>query len=320
MPYLILHGGAPKTGTSFLQVLFARHADILGEHGILYPRGHMFDIARDGGITSGNGVEMANYIRPGLPHLIQDKNSFIGQLAETLSRANGKHVLYSSEFLMTPPGERTSAIVDTAHKFGYRIRYVYFVRNIGSALIAAYSQQVKRAGETRGLSEFIRSWDPYYRNTIEQACESFGKENVEVYNYEEYRNSLAAFFFRDILGSPFAPDEGNVINRSLTPKELEFQRMMNSAAPNDVRFATFISDALMSIQTSEKTKLTVTTEEVDMLELRFRRSVDYVNSIIRGRPIVIAEHASEYRTAPNVSDFERSVAAVLAKLVSAVAR
>lgn len=320
MPDLILHGGAPKTGTSFLQVLFARYADQMAENGVIYPRGHMFDQAKAGVITSGNGVEMANYIRPGLPHLIPDKNAFIGQLSKTLSGARGNHVLYSSEFLMTPPGDRISAIVSVARRCGYRIRYVYLVRDISSALIASYSQEVKRSGEARSLSEFIATWDPGYHNTIKQACDSFGQENVDVYNYEEHAGSLAEFFFKDVLWMPFFPRESNVINRSLTTKELEFQRVMNSASPNNVRFATFISDALMSIETSDKTKMMVTNEEANLMEKRFRGSIDYVNDIIRGRHIVVANHSVECRGVEPVSDFERSVAAILAKLVSEVAK
>jgi hypothetical protein len=320
MPDLILHGGAPKTGTSFLQVLFARYADQMAENGVLYPRGHMFDQAKAGVITSGNGVEMANYIRPWLPHDIPDKNAFIGQFGETLSGAGENHVLYSSEFLMTPPGDRISAIVDVARRYGYRIRYVYFIRDIGSALIATYSQEVKRAGEIRSLSEFIESWDPHYHNTIKQACDSFGEKNVEVYNYEEYLDGLAAFFFRNVLGTEFFPGEKHVINRSLTAKELEFQRMMNSAAPNDMRFAAFISDALMSVQTSDKTKMTLTSEEAYLLEQRFRESIEYVNRIVRGRPTVVADRTAEHRDEETISDFERSAAAILAKLVLAVAK
>src|SRR3990170_1606222 len=147
MPQLILHAGAPKTGTSFLQVLFARHAAALERLGIVYPRGYLFDEAAAGYITSGNGVAMANYILPTLPHAIGDKERFLSDFDRDLSEAGGRHVLYSSEFLIFEPGDRLNAIAATAAKHGYSPRAIYFVRDVDRALVATYSQRVKRDGE-----------------------------------------------------------------------------------------------------------------------------------------------------------------------------
>ncbi|RFU12431.1 hypothetical protein DZD18_12020 [Rhodobacteraceae bacterium W635] len=70
MPTVFLHCGAPKTGTSYLQVLFARHAQDLQAEGIHYPLKAFTEGASDGRITSGNGILMANYLRPSLPPFI----------------------------------------------------------------------------------------------------------------------------------------------------------------------------------------------------------------------------------------------------------
>ena len=67
MARLFLHGGAPKTGTSAIQVLLARHAEALAERGVVYPEGHLFEAARRGQVTAGNGLAMANYLNPDLP-------------------------------------------------------------------------------------------------------------------------------------------------------------------------------------------------------------------------------------------------------------
>src|SRR4051794_33456059 len=147
MPTLFLHAGAPKTGTSFLQVLFARYAEDLELAGIIYPRGHRFDDAKAGKITSGNGVEMAKYILPRLPHDIPDKAAFLERFRSQLANARGKNVLYSSEYL-TFEGKRAKDIADTARDAGYAVRVIYFVRSLAPAALSAYSQLLKRNGET----------------------------------------------------------------------------------------------------------------------------------------------------------------------------
>ena len=84
MKTVYLHCGAAKTGTSFLQTLFAKHSEDLISEGILYPFNKFVSGAEKGNITSGNGVPMANYLRPGLPHAITNKDLFLQNYLITL--------------------------------------------------------------------------------------------------------------------------------------------------------------------------------------------------------------------------------------------
>ncbi|MEP9385685.1 hypothetical protein [Mesorhizobium sp. KR9-304] len=321
MPELILHAGAGKTGTSLLQVLFARHAEQLERDKVIYPRGFLSDEAAAGYITSGNGVAMANYIRPHLPHDIGDKEAFIGDLGRELSGARGKHVLYSSEFLVFEPGERSNAIATVAARNGYTPRVIYFVRDFGPAAFSTYSQLVKRHGETRSFSEFINDWNPHYRERIEQACAVFGPERVEVYNYDEKRDELAAFFFRTLLRCQVVPPENPIVNRSLSAKETELLRYMNAALASNAAQATFLSDALMEIATETVPEpLLLTQSEADLLESSFQSDLAYINGLIRGRPCVIAQAVGDQRQQIELTEFERATAAILAKIVSVIVR
>lgn len=155
MRKIFLHCGAPKTGTSYLQVLFAKHADELRAHGIDYPLNSFVTGAKDGQITSGNGVEMANYLRPNLPHRIADKNLFAQTFDELLTKAAGTDLLFSSEFLVFPENDRTAHLVALMAKHGYSARVIYFVRDYANVARSAYSQHVKRQGETAHFQEFI---------------------------------------------------------------------------------------------------------------------------------------------------------------------
>ncbi|APH72583.1 hypothetical protein [Aquibium oceanicum] len=320
MPDLYLHAGAPKTGTSFLQMLFARHADRLDEAGILYPRGHMFDEAKAGEITSGNGVELANYLRPNLPHQIADKEGYIRQFSRILQSARGKHVLFSSEYLIFPDGPKTAAVAAAAAQYNYTPKYVYLVRDIDQAAFSTYSQQVKRSGETKSFGEYIVNWEPLYRHSILNAEKGFGDECIVAYNYEEWRDRLSELFFSEILGAGFTPDEKVVVNRSLSPKETELQRLMNAFAPNNVAFATYISDALMKLE-RKREPMVLTRDEAAFLQKKFAPAVEYVNKFVRGRPTVVcSSDVVPERPPVAVSDFERAMLSIVAKLVGSVTK
>ena len=319
MPILFLHSGAPKTGTSYLQVLFSRYADQLSESGILYPAGHMFEEARKGEITSGNGVDLANYLRPQLPHQIADKDRLLEKLDATLTGARGKHVLLSSEFLFFPVGERSQSRATLAANRGYEVRVVYLVRDISAAAVSVYSQAVKRVGITSTFLEYLETWDPHYLAFLRTAETAFGASALHVHNYEEHRGRLADLMFRDILGTGFTPNEKPVVNRSLSPKEAEFQRLMNMAAPGNATIATFISDALMKVN-HERAEFYPTHQEAELLRERFGKSTIEVNKFVRGRPIDVVGTTVDNRDGDMPSDFERSIAAVLSHIVPRVIR
>lgn len=316
MPTVFIHAGAGKTGTSYLQVLFARYKDMLAQNGVLYPDDASLDNARKGAVTSGNGVKMANYLRPNLPHVIADKDAALGELVQTLDAADGKNVLYSSEFIDFPAGKRSNALTEAISRAGYTPQVIFLVRDLGAAAQSVYSQEIKRAGETRAFSEFLRSWDPHYKGHVENYVREFGKENVVIFNYEVERKTLADLFFRRIMKLDFVPEDDISVNRSLTPKEIELLRLMNAQFPEVRRrqFSTFVSDALIKIKKPDQ-PFTLTKDEFGLLELKFGSSLSYLNDLIEGPGIKIGSSFSESRDDVFVDDFETSVVAILAKLI-----
>lgn len=323
MPELIIHAGAGKTGTSLLQVLFARHAEELERAGIIYPRGDLFDEAVAGGITSGNGMAMANYIRSDLPEDWRDKRTFLEHFTRELSSAarQGNHVLYSSEFLAFEPGEKSDSIAATAARHNFTPRFIYFVRDVDSAAFSVYSQCVKRHGETRSFPEFLDTWRSMDRTRIEEAVNLFGAERVEVYNYSEKREELVEFFFRNLLRCDFVPSEIPTVNRSLSGKETEFLRYMNAALGNNDALGTFVSDALMEFAKETKSEpMLLTKEEADLLESRSRSDLAYINRLIIGRPCAVASTIGGRRSEAELTDIERATAAILAKIVTVVVK
>ena len=157
MTKIFIHCGAPKTGTSFLQVLFARYAEDLEAGGIIYPENSYSALAKAGKITSGNGIEMANFLNPNLPHIIADKEAFPEDLKRTITEAAGKSLLYSSEFIMFADSERSKRLAKVISDAGYTPQVLYCIRDIGRAATSSYSQAVKRHGETRSFRDFVKS-------------------------------------------------------------------------------------------------------------------------------------------------------------------
>lgn len=316
MPTLHIHCGAPKTGTSYLQVLFARYADGLRAGGIIYPRNSYHDAAAAGGITSGNGVEMANFLNPALPHPIPDKEAFLRQMTEELERADGKDLLYSSEFISFANKPRSERLASAIAEAGYSAHVIYLVRDIGAAALSTYSQQVKRHGLSDRLEGFIRTWDPQYEWNIRCQTGTFGEDSVSIFNYEAEKSRLAELFFRDVLGQDFTPDEISRINRSLTAKELELLRIMNGHFPKgqEARLSTFVSDELMAIP-RPGTEVCLSEKEYDLLQSRFSASLSYINARIKGPAIKICEAVVPTRSEASTEEFETMVMAILAKIV-----
>jgi hypothetical protein len=318
MPTVYIHCGAPKTGTSYLQVLFAKYSDMLRAQGIIYPHNAFVAGAADGKITSGNGVEMANYIRPELPHNIADKIMFITQFDNMLAEGDGDSYLFSSEFLVFPQNERTTRLCEVISKRGYEVKIIYLVRDYANAARSSYSQEVKRAGEARDFETFLKTWDPYYNHHINLAADAFGAQSLSVYNYEEHKSDLPSLFFGQWLQFSLDVEMKEVINRSLNGKELELLRLFNqSLGGKNARSSTFASDALMSLPANEQAKYLLSRVEFHALQNKFSHSLTQINDIIIGRKIKISDGYQESTSRLELNDFERFTMAVLSKLVNA---
>lgn len=317
MQTIYLHCGAPKTGTSFLQVLFARYADALKENNIIYPQNAFTEGASKGRITSGNGIFMANYLRPQLPHRIENKDAFIEEFDQQLRSGKGESFLFSSEFLVFPQNERTENLLNVIKKNGYAVKALYFVRDMADAARSAYSQQVKRHGEVQEFSEFLKTWDGFALHHTNLIASAFGEEALSLFNYNEHKGSLASVVFKEFLGCNFEPDFVEKINRSLTDKEMELLRSFNTVAGSGNAYAsTFVSDALMSQIPAEQKEFWPNEEEYQLLEDRFKHAVDGINRRISGEPIKISSGVRQDVGSDGLSEFESFTMAVLAKLVN----
>nr|WP_181377389.1 hypothetical protein [Paracoccus yeei] len=293
----------------------------MASQGVIYPENDFVAGAKEGKITSGNGVELANYIRPELPHKIADKSVFLEKFDRLLKNSDGEDFLFSSEFIVFQDNPRTGSLIDCIERNGYDAKSIYLVRDLSKAAFSAYSQQVKRAGEAKTFGEFLKSWDPYYLHHINLMNQAFGFDNVFLYNYEEHKHRLAALLFNDFMKININANTREVINRSLDQKELELLRVFNSfSGKNNVFASTLISDALMNTPSSSTESFLISPEEFSILNERFTRSIEKINQQLRGRGIVIAQEVGTVERNFSLTEFERFTMVALAQISRAIAR
>lgn len=306
MALLILHIGSHKTGTSALQSAFAINAARLAERNIFYPGGDAD--ARHGKITSGNGLRLASFLNRRLPFRFHHENS-LRVFGRAAAKADGKNILYSSEFLEALEAERLKELLSGDAFHAYRGRIIYFVRSIAGHAISSYSQAVKREQVTASFSDYLRShYRNPFRNTIEQAEAAVGPDNVLVLNYDAVRQNLLPTFLRTALKiDPSGFESPPTINRSLTAAEIDVMRAVN-AQVGDRRRTVQISDALIYADPDAKTGFVITPEELGILAELHAADLDFINARL-AQPICLCDPSIRQGGRPTLApnDLDKAV-------------
>lgn len=243
--------GHGKTGTSYLQSVFANSRQSLAEHGVFYPEDSTCTDAASGKITSGNGILLADFLR----------NPQQEEVIKVLENEyQWQSVFFSSEWFFRifneksdqpwqgspwvwedmPGGknlesldgdERINLLKKWAQAHGFsEIRLLLFIRNPISILISSHQQRMKRHGEVRTLEE-RNLQNPITPAVL--ACLKLLRRHPEIQldvrNYSVVKNTLRETVAEwlgisvDVLAIP--PIQ--TVNRSLTRSELELQRCFN---------------------------------------------------------------------------------------------
>lgn len=227
MRQLVLHAGLPKTGSSALQVAFARHSGVLESLGVAYPDLGSGQAARDGGITSGNGAPVAGFLNG------NDRQAdAVDACLAAMAAAPQATTLLSSELFYSARPDRLAAFVERVRAEGFGVRVAFFVRSLYEWAWSAYVQNVKNHGVSAGFPDWVvtsriaqampTTFDKY-RQVVPDA-------DMTLVNYDAYRDDVFAAFATHVLGADGPlPATGPVgrINRSLTATEIEALRQLN---------------------------------------------------------------------------------------------
>lgn len=227
---VILHIGAPKTGSSALQNFCLNNREQLAKAGYYYPE-HGFDT---NGISGGHS-------RLGIS--LRDKQDAIAEqifkeYIEEAKRRNQILLLSAESFYGLP--KVVKALTD-----GFKCRVVCFFRDPAEYVVSIYNQSVKRHYNTVKLETFchrILSTESHQASglLIYDWADHFGMENISVLEYRKPESadaSLEKIFLSELgVDSQMVVEfeyNAKPINRAYNESVLEFKRRLNHVIDKD---------------------------------------------------------------------------------------
>jgi tetratricopeptide (TPR) repeat protein len=242
---LVLHAGARKTGSSYLQSFFARNLAALEGACIRYPALENLKAAAEGAITSGNAGAFSHTLLNWSPkeRYSQEMVDMLWCRFEKALRTNPHpRLLLSSEFFFECPRESLVRIREACDQQGYRCKALIYLRRQDQYVQAMYAQEVKRSHATEGAEAFCRralETDPRlrYRERLEVFAEVFGADRCVVRPYERSQIK-GGDLLQDMLDFLGLPSDGEyalpekAINPTPSAEELQFFLAVNADRPS----------------------------------------------------------------------------------------
>lgn len=243
MRRLIIHCGKSKTGTSYLQSIFAKNAAKLKEHGVEYP-GLSVDLgaAARGEITSGNGIQFASALcRPKDLAPSTTPEAVKSQWLDRCREIEADDILISSELFETVTDEVVTELKSFAEKLDRELWLIAYFRKQEQALQSVYAQGVKRGHVMTGPTEFLEklNWETFKYSTWLSRMENLvGRDALIACRYvpsQFHRDDLGRdFFYR--LGFPEnLISEIELASKTINPTPnrtaIQFLRKLNKLKP-----------------------------------------------------------------------------------------
>lgn len=217
-PSLVFHVGMPKTGSSYLQSMFALNRELLSQNGFVYPVHPNSPEAELGRITIGNF--------PGWRSLEKTLNA---------SGLRSSVTVFSSELLF-------GSLSSTENSLGWQllkrwnrsfsVKLVLFIRDPIAHAISQHQQFVKRGGMVEDLDEWIRTANlPSLEDFISAAKKNV--DGLEIINFSKHEDDLWERTLRAITWSSqkkirWVYPTNLRVNRSLSAGELRLQVTANT--------------------------------------------------------------------------------------------
>lgn len=292
---LLLHAGMGKTGSSALQTAFVQNRDLLASSGVLYPPHPSDEVARSGGVTSGNGTRLRRWLAPRGDVPARQGDRLRARLLEELDTPGMHTLLYSSEFLYLALPERLEELRRHLERHDAHLQVVVYVRNVAEHALSSYSQVVKRSLFTGTFSDYI---DPAtaggYHLPLDRVLalpEVLGSEKVTVLHYDSLQYDLVGHFCRQLLGLDASAQIRTTptVNRALTSLELELMRQLNRVLVEKAQ-ARQVSDALLALPPLGQGGPVLTARDLATLQSTFARQVEAINrQFFRTQTLVVCD-------------------------------
>lgn len=203
---LFLHIGMGRTGSSALQVAFARSASRLRQQGINYRTNWNVWRARAGRVTAGNGAALFHELFPELLRKSayrEDKarrafQSYFGgarHLGGLITSRSYDKALISSELFSSMDDVAWQRL--RALAAGIDVRVIAVVRNVLPALLSAHGRHVGRGITSQSFEDYVMPRPGLYLSgpALRRAVDTFGRDACTVIHYDTDRQNLAERMF-----------------------------------------------------------------------------------------------------------------------------
>lgn len=209
-PKIILHCGAPKTGSTSFQHLLYANIDLLAKAGFYCP-----SVSRKRREKDDLRILLGAVLREE-----NDNPAFVERIRTVLSQVasdSGAHTLViSNESLLGKPASRKyPEFYERADGIARRVRHVlegydvevrFVLRDYAGFLPSWYVQQV-RMGSKQDFNGFLRAFDfdaVTWKTPVEALRRHFGPENVGIYDHADLVRDSHAFLtamFPDVMAA-----------------------------------------------------------------------------------------------------------------------
>lgn len=151
MTRIVLHIGAAKTATTYIQHGLFNNADTLAKHGVYLPQSGRFEFAKKSVVHHNLGWEFLEEQR------FKPEAGGWAALAEELKSVDAETVVISSESLerMTYTQQRRKQLEEWASQLSDDVSVVYVVRDQLSSLNSLYTQSIKSFRTMEGFNAFV---------------------------------------------------------------------------------------------------------------------------------------------------------------------
>ncbi len=223
MSKLFLHIGHGKTGTSYLQSVFARNKQTLADHGIDYPCSpRILKAAAEGETTSGNRAIFLNKFQND-PDYFATENSLLFS-GESLWRQ-----FWSPDF--------APELTQMADRAGKSVALLFFIRDPIAFQLSEYLQYVQQRTEIQEMNRYFSGLGSRQQCEhmklvldVQQQCEAHGLE-LTIVNYSRARNELLdkVTSFLELPAGVTLEEPARTVNRSIGAFEVGVKRGMSQA-------------------------------------------------------------------------------------------
>jgi len=283
---IVIHIGAPKTGSSAIQKFLLNNTQKLKLAGFYYPK-HDLD---ENGISGGHSNIATNLIQGNL-----SKASDI--LSTYLIEAKKKNLtlLISAESLFFNP-KKLKQITGN-----HNCKIISFFRDPLESIFSNYNQLVKRHFEISTLEQFceniINKDVPFLSGiTFDKWEQYFKKDNLIVLGYDPVvlnKSSIQELFLLSLgisqeITQEIKPKKAEIINRSYSSTVLELKRMLNFVLDKNQNEYNNQIDLLLQRSSDQPINLILDNKQLTSIDLldKLQKKFEPSNLLIKQKYII----------------------------------